>query len=163
MFLLQIYRLQSSVRGAELGKKGSKAEEKKLQHELMQTMRASNDIISELTSRMRRAEEKLHIDRESRKNMIAQTKQFEQVSWSIVQAIIWKVDHWACRFSPFTSRYTYNLTITIFTYKIYKCISNIALHNKYLAPLYYVTQGYVYLFDGVTVIDFVNTVSAIIC
>ncbi|XP_039248578.2 coiled-coil domain-containing protein 154-like isoform X2 [Styela clava] len=76
--LEEVYRLQTSVRATQLEKKGDKTDERKMQHELMQTIRASNDVVSELTSRMRRAEEKLHIDKETRKNMLAQTKQFEQ-------------------------------------------------------------------------------------
>nr|XP_002123709.1 coiled-coil domain-containing protein 154 [Ciona intestinalis] len=76
--LEEVYRLQSNARAADYSRKEVQKEEKKVQRELMETMRSSNDVISQLTSRLRRAEEKLHHERENLQNITSHSKKLEQ-------------------------------------------------------------------------------------
>jgi len=77
---VQVYRLQSNVRAAEVSKKEAQKEGKRNQHDLMETLRSSNDVISQLTARLRKAEEKLHRERENVQSLHAHSKKLEQAS-----------------------------------------------------------------------------------
>jgi len=67
------------VRASEFKKKGLIKEEKRAQRDLMDTIRSSNDVVAQLTSRLRKAEEKLHQERENVQNLMTHSKRLEQV------------------------------------------------------------------------------------
>lgn len=89
--LEEIYRLQSYVRTIQHEKKGSQQNEKKLHHDVMGAIRGSNDVISELTSRVRTMEEKLHVEKENRKTLSSLSKRLEQVLQKCIELIIKKI------------------------------------------------------------------------
>ena len=68
------------MRASEFDKKGLLKEEKRAQRELMDTIRSSNDVVAQLTSRLRKAEEKLHRERENVQNLMTHSKKLEQVN-----------------------------------------------------------------------------------
>ena len=76
---MQVYRLQSNARANDFAKKEMLKEEKRVQRELMDTIRSSNEVVGQLTSRLRKAEEKLHQERENVKNLSIHSKKLEQV------------------------------------------------------------------------------------
>ena len=79
LFRTQVYRLQSNVRASEFSKKEMLKDEKRIQKDLMDTIRTSNDVVAQLTSRLRKAEEKLHQEKENVKNLMIHSKKLEQV------------------------------------------------------------------------------------
>ena len=80
-----MYRLQGSVRASDFAKKDLIKDDKRIQRELMDTMRSSNDVIAQMTSRLRKAEEKLHQERENVKNLMILSKKLEQVIKAVKQ------------------------------------------------------------------------------
>ena len=84
-WIFQVYRLQGSVRASDFAKKDLIKDDKRIQRELMDTMRSSNDVIAQMTSRLRKAEEKLHQERENVKNLMILSKKLEQVIKAVKQ------------------------------------------------------------------------------
>ena len=60
-----MYRLQRGIRATEVGNKEAGKDDRKMHHQLMDTMRSSNDVIAQLAARLRKAEDKLHREKDN--------------------------------------------------------------------------------------------------
>jgi len=80
--LEEVYRLQRGIRNTEFGKKEAGKDERKMHQQLMDTIRSSNDVIAQLAQRLRKAEEKLHREKDNFHHLNSHSKKLEQALYN---------------------------------------------------------------------------------